>query len=165
MKFKNIQFPFFSLLKVPDTVNYSLLDISVIIDNNKYLLDTKRVQGTTYIERLVHIRSTFSNYLEFEYTSSNLVQLIRSKSKWGIDNKGKIFDLSKKEIFPFKCAKVDKTKNDLVWVKGISYPFEFKYGVAEEIDKFLFAYLAKINDTWYIIDFSYKYSNMLTIRL
>lgn len=163
MKFQNITFPIFILNKVPDEVKYTHTNISIIIDKKEYILDC--AFGNLYTDRLINIRSKYEHYVLFNATIFNIQQLIRSDAKWGIDNKGKIFDLSKKEIFPFKCAKIDKVRNNLMWVKGISYPFEFKYGIVEKIDKFVFAHLVKIYDTWYIYDLSYKYSNLITIRI
>jgi len=101
------------------------------------------------------------NRLVFEYTIIRLQQLILlPQIKWGVDNTGKIFDLSKKEKFPYKITSINTNNTtELLRLKGISYPFEVPYGLSNSISKYDRVYVVKIEDRWYIHKVSAKYSN------
>lgn len=165
-KFSDIEFPFFGLKKIPEEIIYDSKTIYVKIGKETLLLDDKSYKTNNYLDRLQNMRidNNIVDVVIFDSTSLNLTQLIRSKSKWGVSHTGKIFDLSKKERFSHKCSKIKKIKDNLLWVKGISYPFKFK-NIIGEADKFIFACLVYIENTWILYDFTYEYKSNKKIIL
>lgn len=161
-KFSNIKFPFYGLKNKPENIRYNNHNISI---NNQIIVDYGNFKGD-YFTRLVRIRKTFpNNSITYDYTATNLQELIKSPIKWGLDARGKIFDLSKKEQFPIKCIKRKKIKDDLLWVRGVSYPFEIKYDLAATISDIMWIIIVNIDLTWYLYDFIYYYEKKDLIYL
>lgn len=156
-KFQGIKFPFFGLDKVPNTVYFTKNEIFVTIGSSSYLLDDKTLPYEDFLTRVacLELNSTYSR-LKFKYTALSLDNLITVPVKWGVDSTGKIFDLSKKEKFLVKCVKVDKIEEDLIWVKGISYPFKLKEGLTKTLNSYMFVILVQIDKDWCIKEFSYS---------
>ncbi len=165
-KFSGIVFPFFGLKDCPVKVMYHPHYIEIINSVGQLLmLDDKTIPYPTYLGRLLILEAQTEHRVVFDITAYGMENLITSKVKWGVDSRPKIFDLSMKEKFPLKCGKIDKIKNNLVWMKGISYPFRLREDLIEGLNKFLFVELVNIDSTWYLYNFTYEYNKKETITL
>ena len=102
--------------------------------------------------------------LHFKYTCRNMRELLNSKSKWGIDNKAQIFDLSKKEKYNLICKKIKRIKDNLIWVEGISYPFEINTDKINLKENY-YTTLVNIDRCWYPLEFSFSKHGRIAIHL
>ena len=62
--------------------------------------------------------------IKFDCTCKNIGEILTSKTKWGLDKNAIIHDLTKKESFIAKNAKIKKIKDNLIWLEKVSYPFK-----------------------------------------
>lgn len=167
-KFTGITFPFYGITEVPVKIEYSLTKINITMEDTRfYLLDDKSYPQKTYIGRLLVMDAKSINRLIFKYTVINLQQLILlPQIKWGVDNIGKIFNLSKKEKFSYKLTNINTNNTtNLLRLKGISYPFEVPYGIAKSISKYDKVCIVKVNNRWYIHKIISKYINKKEIYI
>tara|TARA_Y100000034_G_scaffold136800_2_gene215906 strand:+ start:3650 stop:4135 length:486 start_codon:yes stop_codon:yes gene_type:complete len=153
-KFSEITFPFFGLNYVPE-VEFRGREIFIY---NK-ILDDVSLPQKTYLNRLIHLSS--KDKVTFDFTANSLENIIfYKKAKWGIDNTGKIFNISKKQRFTLTSKKIEKIRNKLIWVKGISYPFNVPLELEDLINKKLFFVdLVHIDNLWRLYNFSYSYNS------
>lgn len=126
--------------------------------------DDRNKKSDNYIGRLASISEEVR--IKYDATALNLEQLINSDIKWGLDKNAQVYDLSNKEKFKFKCTKVMKQKNNLIWVNNISYPFVLPEHLKniDNIEK-LHVFLVYIDLVWHIYKFSMYYSRLEDIRL
>jgi hypothetical protein len=119
----------------------------------------------TYLDKLSDIDE--QNRLEFDYTARTLHELIRSPIKWGIDNSCRVFNLSSSEKFPIKTFKILKKDNNLLWLRGISYPFELSRHIKlDNIDaNTILVDCVYVNNTWIIYEFVYTWRKETEISL
>lgn len=151
-KYHNINFPIFTTNTKPYRLDYTVdkVYITTKVDNNRLLIDDKNLPGD-YFARLLQIKNRFV----YDNTSKNIQQLILTKAKWGMDSKAIPHDLSKKFLVPADKRKVKKILDSLVWVQGISYPFEINTKESfSSIDE-LYVTIVHINGEWFIKGFSY----------
>ena len=94
-------------------------------------------------------------------------QLIKSidQVKWGLDSAGKDFNLNRKQKFKAKIAQVKKKNDNLLWIEGISYPFELPYDIDDFKSKDLYALLVNVNNTWYVKEFTHEHNYITEIKL
>ena len=150
--FKNIRYPFFGLYSKPYNISFTLDKIFVNRnrDSHKETVDDKSLQGD-YFARLLQLEKR----VEFDCTCKDLQQLILKRPSWGIDAKAIPFDLST----PMYCRaikrKVVKTKDNLLWLDKISYPFKIPTEENLSFDDIIYATLVSVNNEWYIKYFTF----------
>lgn len=149
-KFDGIAYPLYAFYKKPERIDYSLRCIHVYIEDNYYLLDDKSLQGN-YLSRLLQL----DDRVYFDVTCRNLQDIVSSRVKWGIDSKGVVHDLSKKQRFDTEFRQVVKFNEQYVWVKNISYPFKIYTKEKISLTTDIFAKIVKIQGEWYLLGFSY----------
>lgn len=161
-KFTGIKFPFFALRMKPYQVKYALDKIYVQRTFTGHLetVDDKTIEGD-YFARL----ATMSQRLKFDYTCKNLQELVYSKTKWGMDCEANPFDLSKPMTVKSYCHKIVKVRENMIWVKNISYPFEIPTYEKLEIKENIYATLVKIDNEWFLREFSYDTKNIPFMRI
>lgn len=172
-KFTGITFPFYAISEIPDVITYSLYGIDIVMkDTRYYIVDDRTYPQQTYIGRLLAMDADNKNRLKFKYTCTNLQQLmlLMYKIKWGVDNTGKIFDLSKKEKFLQKItSKIVQLPEEetpgLLRLKGISYPFEVPFEIEKSISAYALVCLAKIEERWYIHRVTNRWVTAKTVSL
>jgi hypothetical protein len=151
-KFINITYPIFTTSSKPYAIEYSLDKIYLMksAGSHKELIDDKNYKGD-YFSRLLQIRNRFN----FDHTCKNLQELITSKSKWGMDSLAIPHDFCKSVAVHAEKRKVQRIVNSLVWVRGISYPFEITTKESfSNLDE-LYVTMIHVNGDWFIKDFSY----------
>lgn len=151
-KFVGITYPIFGLKKKPFSIRYTVSTISIIKspDNSIITIDDKRLSGD-YYARLFQL----SDESKFDYTCRNLAAVIQAKIKWGIDAKAVIHDLSVRAYAPVEIRKVKRIENSLVWLDKISYPFDINTNENYSLDDKFYAKIVKVNNEWFIREFSY----------
>lgn len=165
-KFKGIEFPFYGLKEKPFDIRFDYNRIEIKINQSDYqwkVLDDKSL-GENYFSRQIQMLNKKYTKVNFNYTCRNMRELLNSKSKWGIDNKAQIFDLSKKEKYNLICKKIKRIKDNLIWVEEISYPFEIntdKINLKEDY----YATLVNIDRCWYPLEFSFSKHGRIAIHL
>jgi len=165
-KFSNITFPFFGLTKVPDKVIYNKNKILVEYDRVTYLVDNKIIDEAEYIKRLFYMDTNCIARLKFNYTALSLSQIINSDIKCGFDNTCKFYNLAKKQKFVLESFKVLKITDNMLWVKGVSYPIIITTSLPSDINnKYLYADMVYINDEWVLYKFSYSKNSKKEILL
>ena len=151
-KFRNIAYPIFTTSIKPYKIEYSIDKIYLLRskDGHKELVDDKSYDGD-YFARLLQIKNRF----KFDHTCKNLQELISSKAKWGMDGLAIPHELYKLVAVPAEKRKVIKIVNSLVWVRGISYPFEITTKESfSNLDE-LYVTIIHVNGEWFIRDFSH----------
>jgi len=162
MKFKGIKYPFFGLKHKPYQVKYDLNKIYVqkIPYGHFETVDDKSIPGD-YFARL----ATLEHRLKFDYTCKDLQELIYAGCKWGLDCKANVFDLSRAMTVPTYCKKISKVNENLVWIRNVSYPFKIPTQEVLELTEEIFGTLVKIEDEWYLKEFSYEPAKMTFMRI
>lgn len=167
-KFKDIVFPFFGRKYNPYNIRYkkNLIEAKLTKDHKYYTVDkaTEELIGLSYYERLFHLE----NKIDYEFTCRNLSELINSPVLWGVDDTGKVFDLSNKERFKLKVSPIRKILNPgLIWLNRISYPFTIDKSIdLSQIDvNVLKVIVVYIDSTWVIYKFTYEEITQATILL
>lgn len=154
-KFTGIKFPFFGLHNVPFKIRYEGPRIYVTPHEllKERIMDDIAL-GDSYFERLVKLTAEYpDDRLFFDETSPDMLALIHSNSKWGIDCSGMIFDISNKEVFNYKYRKIKRHTKDAVWIKTPNYPFLLPQHLKDLPD--LTDYhlgIVYIDGTWYVHD-------------
>jgi hypothetical protein len=151
-KYRDIVYPIFTTNTKPYRLEYTADKVYLVTaDERKYLIDDKDLSGD-YFARLVQLKTRFM----YDNTSRDLQQLLLTNAKWGMDSKAIPHDLSKKFAVPAEKRKVKSLVNSLVWVQGISYPFEINTKESfSNLDE-LYVTIVHINGEWFIKDFSYN---------
>lgn len=151
-KYRNIAYPIFTTNSKPYQIEYTIDKVYLLVSptSHKQLIDDKSYPGD-YFGRLLQIKNRFT----FDNTSKNLQQLLLTKAKWGIDSNAVPHDLSKLFAVPAEKRKVIKIVDSLVWVRGISYPFEI--ATAESFSNLdeLYVTIIHVNGEWFIREFSH----------
>lgn len=152
LKFRNINFPIFTLRKKPHSVIYDATKIYCVLEPNshKQTIDDKSLHGD-YFARLLQLNQR----LQFDYTCKNLQDLIFTSSKWGMDAKAIPHDFSKLEAVPVEKRLVIKTNQNLVWLKNVSYPFELLTQETLQLKDEIYATIVYVNGEWFLKEFSY----------
>jgi len=161
-KFENISYPFFGLKNKPYQVKYDLSKIYVQRSINSHLetVDDKNILGD-YFARL----ATLEKRLRFDFTCKDLQELVYAGCKWGLDCNANVFDLSRIMTVRTYCHKIVKVRDNLIWVKDVSYPFKVPTNEKLELNEEIYATLIKIEDEWYLKEFSYEPSNQTYMRI
>lgn len=157
-KFNRIQFPFYGLKRKPDIVLHSPEGVTVRKHENStrvYTLWNQETKGKTYLHTLVRLENERLRRIVFDYTCINLSQLIHQKIKWGVDNQHNIFDLSIPQKFKSQVLKAIKIYKNLLWVKGISYPFELHNEIPSVELDLIWLQVVLIDDTWWPLKITY----------
>jgi len=152
-KFSDIIYPFFGIKLKPYNVFFDLTKIQIqkTYTGHYETVDDKTLKGD-YFARLAQM----DQRLKFDYTCKNLQEVIFSGSKWGMDSEANPHDLSQPLVVSTRCAKVIKVNENLVWLKNISYPFEIPTNEKLELKEDIFGTLVKVEDEWYLKEFSYE---------
>jgi|LULY01.1.fsa_nt_gb hypothetical protein len=171
-KFSCIRFPFFGLKTKPYRIHYdtknSQIKVTKVKNGKIYVLDGFNLNDNTYPERLLNLDKMHpQSRIVFDFTFSRLSQLIKSidKVKWGVDSEGSHINLSKKEKFKAKIARVEKKTDQLLWLEKVSYPFELPHPVKNFKSKDLYALLVSVDNTWYIKDFTHEKDYITEVNL
>jgi hypothetical protein len=150
-KYRNIAYPIFTTNIKPYQIEYTVDKAYIITkpSSPKQLIDDRNYPGD-YFARLLQIKNRFT----FDNTSRNLQQLLLTKAKWGVDSQAVPHDLSKLSAVPAEKRKVLKIIDSLVWIRGVSYPFEI--ATAESFSNLdeLYATIIHVNGEWFIREFS-----------
>ena len=165
-KFKGIEFPFYGLKEKPFDIRFESTRIEIKINQSDYqwkVIDDKSLEGD-YFFRQVQMYNRKYTKVPFKYTCRNMRELLNSKSKWGIDNEAQIFDLSKKEKYDLICKKIKRIKDNLIWVEGISYPFEINTDKINLKENY-YTTLVNIDRCWYPLEFSFSKHGRIAIHL
>ncbi len=149
-KFSNISFPFFGLKEKPYEINitFDKIEIKRHKDSHFETVDNKHFFGD-YFNRLVQMNPR----VKFDCTCKNIGEILTSKTKWGLDKNAIIHDLTKKESFIAKNAKIKKIKDNLIWLEKVSYPFKINTDQILFIEDILYARIVYINNEWYLKEF------------
>lgn len=150
-KFYDIVFPLFALKKEPYELvfDHNTIKIRRTRDSHLETVDDKKLQGD-YFARLIQMPKR----LKFDYTCRNIQDCIYSKIVWGVDKKAKIHHLDFKEPYPARWMPIERTKNNLIWIKGISYPYELNTKENLQITEKTYARVVKYYNEWYLYGFS-----------
>lgn len=152
-KFQGINFPIFVLSKKPAEVKFTLDKIycRTVYGGHLQTVDDKNITGD-YFNRLL----TMPNRIHFERTCKNVRELVQCKAQWGIDSLAIPHDFSKKIRVPAEIRRVTKVRGNLIWCRGISYPFEMATSENIRLDNDVNAILIKINEEWFIKELTYE---------
>lgn len=153
MNLNQIKFPLFGLYKKPYEIKYSLSKIQLRREESSHLetVDDKSLSGD-YFARLAQLNKR----LMFDVTCKDVQQLIYERPKWGMDVTARPIDLSEKIYCVATKRPVVKVRDNLIWFKGISYPF--KIPSSDELyllDK-IYGILVSYRNEWYIKEFTFE---------
>lgn len=151
-KYRNIAFPIFTTNTKPYQLEYTADKVYLLTSASvqKHLIDDKNLHGD-YFGRLLQLKTRFI----YDNTSRDLQQLLLTDAKWGMDSNAIPHDLSKKYAVPAEKRKVKKIVDSLVWVQGVSYPFEINTKESfSNLDE-LYVTIAHVNGEWFIKSFSH----------
>lgn len=113
-------------------------------------IDNKMLPGD-YLTRLLHSEQR----VYFDITCNNLQDIVYNRPHWGIDVKGQPHDFSKPAYVPVEKRKVVKVKDNIFWVKNISYPFDVKLSENIRLSDDIYATVIFVNGEWYLRELSY----------
>jgi len=152
MKLNQIKFPLFGLYKKPYEIKYSLSKIQLRREEISHLetVDDKSLSGD-YFARLAQLNKR----LMFDCTCKDIQQLIYERPKWGMDARSQPFDLSGSIYCPAMKKPVVKVRNNLIWFKGISYPFKIPSNNDLHVISGIYGVLVQYRLEWYIKQFTY----------
>jgi hypothetical protein len=163
-KFYGIQFPAFVLYAVPFdySVGIETIEIQKREFHDWHMVD-RFDRNKTVLERYLTVKSSDIN---FDATCLNLTQLIRSKAKWLIDSKARIYDISKKQKFEAKSLPIIKTSKNAIWVPSVSYPFKLPKNMIDSKElKNQYLTIVKIDHLWVIYQVTPFKVNIESINL
>lgn len=151
LKYKGINFPLFALKQAPYQLEFTLDKIytKLSINSHKQLVDDKNLQGN-YFERLLQM----DKRIDYDFTCTSLQDLVYCKAKWGIDVNGIPHDFSSKYQAKVEQRRVERIRDNLIWLRNISYPFRLNTKEKVELNDTLYATIVYINYEWFILDFS-----------
>ena len=151
-KYRGITYPFFAIKRVPYSIRYDKNQIVIqkYKDNSECIVDDRRLPGD-YFARLVQLDRKI-----FDYTCRDLEDLLNCKAKWGLDSTAKIFDLSAPEKHRKEIRKVQRVKNNFIFVDKISYPFKIDVVTPLEQKHLedLYVEVIMIENEWYLHKFT-----------
>ena len=149
-KFASIKYPLFALRKKPYKISYDENKIYVQRSKDTHIetADDRRMTGD-YFSRLIRLKKR----LYFDLTCVDTQDVILSKPKWGVDTRGGIFDLTKKERFVCKVSRIIKVMGNKIYVSGVSYPFKIKTHEKLKLDDIMWAHIVYIDNVWYLNQF------------
>jgi hypothetical protein len=152
-KFYGITFPVFALKKKPYDFSIRLDSISVqlVEDGDWHVIDQYK-EKTSLLKRYVSVKDEF---FFFNYTCTNLTQLISKNIEWAIDSKAKIFDLRQKQKFKARTVRIRKIKGNLIWVNTVSYPFKLSKNIIDPstlLEQYIT--IVYIDEVWHLYRFS-----------
>lgn len=153
-KYFNISYPIFALKKKPINIIYSIDKIQIIKndkDSHIETIDDKKLSGD-YFARLLQM----STRATFDLTCKDMQELVISKAKWGIDKNAIPHDFTTTQAFKADIRKVDRIKENIIWLKNISYPFIIPTNEVIELSDDLYAIIVNIDNEWVIREFSYE---------
>jgi hypothetical protein len=152
-KYANITYPIFLLRNKPVDIKYSThtIECRVSSSSSYAILDDKRLPGD-YLARL----SQISNRLLFDFTSRDLSSLLLSEAAWGIDATTRIFNFNRTHKAILERRKIVSAKNNLIWLKNISYPFKLSTQENIRLDLDVYATVTNINNEWHLLGFTYE---------
>lgn len=157
-KFRNLNFPIFALKELV-TFEYTFDKIFTTIEDQKFLVDDKSIEESSYFNRLLILDSNpIYQRIIFDYTIRTMEDLIKSDCKIGIDNSGIIRNFSIREPFKYAERNIVKTFKHYFWFKNISYPFSINLPNIDEIannKEWHYGQLTYINYNWYFLNFCY----------
>lgn len=161
-KFSDITFPFFGLYNKPQEVSIKTDRIDIKThDNLNKILYPQDIKSDQYIKVLASMLAKNENRIIFDYTALNLQSLIVTKPLvWGVDNTGKIFNLTHKERFPVLQTPISKRRDGLLWFKHVSYPFSIPFNIEQTINEYSIGLLVYIDLTWYIYEINHNYQDL-----
>ena len=162
-KFIGISYPFFGLKKKPYKVSFT--DSKVLIEKTKgshtETVDDRDRGGNDYFARLVAMPVR----LEYDMTCANLQDVLYAKPKWGLDKRGGIFDLTKKEVYKSKVSRIKTIKDKYFYVTGVAYPFRLKTNEKIKLDELPWVQIVYIDNVWYAKEFLTDYKDVNSIRI
>jgi hypothetical protein len=152
-KFYGIKFPIFALKKKPYDYSIRLDNISVkrTEDDDWHTID-KYSEKTPLLHRYVSIKDEF---FFFDFTCTNITQLVSKNIECGIDANAKIFDLRQKQKFKARTVQVVKTRDNLIWVDTVSYPFKLSKNILDKktiLEQYIT--IVYIDECWHLFRFS-----------
>ena len=152
MNLHDISFPLFGLYKKPYEIKYSLSKIQLKRGENSHLetVDDKNLTGD-YFARLAQLNKR----LMFDVTCKNVQQLIYERPKWGMDANARPVDLSEKIYCAATKRPVIKVRDNLIWFKGISYPFKIPSNDELHLLDKIYGILISYRNEWYIKEFTF----------
>lgn len=152
MNLHDISFPLFGLYKKPYELKYSLAKIQLKRDENSHLetVDDKNLTGD-YFARLAQLNKR----LMFDVTCKDVQQLIYERPKWGMDSNARPVDLSEKIYCVTTKRPVVKIRDNLIWFKGISYPFKVPSNDELHLLDKIYGILVSYRNEWYIKEFTF----------
>lgn len=151
-KFYGIEFPLFGLKNKPYDISIRLNSISLQLkeDGEWHKID-EYVEKTSLLKRYVSVKDEF---FFFDYTCTNMTQLVSKPIRWAIDAKAKIYDLSKKQTFKARTVQVRKVKDNLIWVATVSYPFKLSKNIIDPQTLMeQYVTIVYIDSVWYLYRF------------
>ena len=152
-KFYNIEFPMFGLKRKPYDFSIRLNSISVKrTENDEWHMVDEYKEKTSLLRRYVSVKDEF---FFFDYTCTNLTQLISKNIEWGIDANAKIYDLRQRQKFKARTVQVVKVRDNLIWVNTVSYPFKLSKNILDT-NTILEQYITivYIDEVWHLYRFS-----------
>lgn len=152
MYLDQIKFPLFGLYKKPYEIKYSLSKIQLRRDQNSHLetVDDKTLKGD-YFARLAQLNKR----LMFDVTCKDVQQLIYERPKWGMDVTARPVDLSDRIHCAAAKRPVVKVRDNLIWFKGISYPFKIPSNDELHLLDKIYGILINYKNEWYIKEFTF----------
>jgi len=152
MDLHKIKFPLFGLYKKPYDLKYSLTKIQLRRDENSHLetVDDKNLAGD-YFARLAQLNKR----LMFDVTCKDVQQLIYERPKWGMDSNARPVDLSEKIYCVATKRPVVKVRDNLIWFKGISYPFKIPSNDELHLLDKIYGILVSYRNEWFIKEFTF----------
>ena len=152
MNIESIKYPFFGLFKKPYNISFTLdkIFINRNKDSHKETVDDKSLQGD-YFARLLQL----DKRIEFDCTCKDLQQLVFQRPVWGMDASANPVDLSDRDYHLSIKKKIIKTKDNLIWVDKISYPFHLptQEELSLDLDS-IYVVMVSIKNEWYIKQFT-----------
>lgn len=151
-KFDNINYPIFCLSKEPFKITYSInkIECQLYPDSIIQTIDDKSLSGD-FFSRLLQLNTR----LEYDFTCRNVQDLVYTKAKWGIDSNAMPHNLSKLYSVPVEKRIITKVEGSIIWIRGISYPFELPTTEKIRLNDTTYATLVNINGEWLLREFSY----------
>ena len=152
MNLNQIRFPLFGLYKKPYELKYSLSKIQLRRREDSHLetVDDKSLSGD-YFSRLAQL----DKRLMFDVTCKDLQQLIYERPKWGMDITARPIDLSERIFCVATKRPVVKVRDNLIWFKGISYPFKIPSNDELHLLDKIYGILVSYRNEWFIKEFTF----------
>jgi hypothetical protein len=152
-KFYNIEFPIFGLKKKPYDFSIRLNSISIKkTENDEWHIVDEYKEKTSLLKRYVSVKDDF---FFFDFTCTNLTQIISKNIEWGIDANAKIYDLRHKQKFKARTVQVVKVRDNLIWVNTVSYPFKLSKNILDPktiLEQYVT--IVYIDEVWHLYRFS-----------